>query len=199
MTPTCRIFINIVASHGRSIFVLACGFLTSRWALKVLGNESYGLLNLIGGMAIIISLLNTSLAISIDRFFAYAIGEEATNKCESNSCQRWFNLALAIHIIIATTLVAIGYSLFAWLIRNYIKVSSEIINASISRTIERNCAYISIVAIVVSTARLPFTHQVPLSSSNSKLKRLHYYQHLLINSLYLFNSQKSIKEHDIIT
>lgn len=191
MTPTRRIFINIVASHGRSIFVLACGFLTSRWALKVLGNESYGLLNLIGGMAIIISLLNTSLAISTDRFFAYAIGEEATNKCESNSCQRWFNLALAIHIIIATTLVAIGYSLFAWLIRNYIKVSSEIINASISRTIERNCAYISIVAIVVSTARLHFTHRVPLSSSNSKLKRLHYYQRLLINSLYLFNSQKS--------
>lgn len=87
MTPARRIFINVIASHGRSIFVLACGFLTSRWALKVLGNESYGLLNLIGGMAIKISLLNTSLAISIDRFFAYAIGEEATNKCESNSCQ----------------------------------------------------------------------------------------------------------------
>lgn len=162
MTPTRRIFINIVASHGRSIFVLACGFLTSRWALKVLGNESYGLLGLIGGMSILISLINTSLAMSIGRFFAYFLGEENANKSEDNSCQRWFNLALAIHIIIATTLVAIGYSLFAWLIRNYIKVSSEIINASISRTIERNCAYISIVAIVVSTARLHFTHQVPL-------------------------------------
>lgn len=82
MTPTRRIFINIVASHGRSIFVLACGFLTSRWALKVLGNESYGLLGLIGGMSILISLINTSLAMSIGRFFAYFLGEENANKSE---------------------------------------------------------------------------------------------------------------------
>lgn len=128
MTPARRIFINVIASHGRSIFVLACSFLTSRWALKVLGNESYGLLGLIGGMAIIISILNTSLAISINRFFAYAIGEEATNKCESNSCQKWFNVALFLHFSVAAILVIIGYPLFVWIIRHYIEAPPEAIN-----------------------------------------------------------------------
>lgn len=128
MTPARRIFINVIASHGRSIFVLACSFLTSRWALKVLGNENYGLLGLIAGMSIIITLLNASLAISINRFFAYSLGEEASNKCESNSCQRWFNVALLLHFCVAAILVAIGYPLFSWLIRNYIKAPPEVIH-----------------------------------------------------------------------
>ena len=74
MTQNRRIFINVLASHGRSVFVLLCSFLTSRWTLAVLGTEDYGLLGLIAGLVVLVTMVYDMLARSFWRFFAIAIG-----------------------------------------------------------------------------------------------------------------------------
>ena len=39
MSPNRRIFLNIVATYGRSLYALVCGLFISRWVLAVVGKR----------------------------------------------------------------------------------------------------------------------------------------------------------------
>ena len=55
MTSNKRIFLNVVATYGRSLFALLCGLFTSRWILMALGEVDYGLMGVVGGLTAFIS------------------------------------------------------------------------------------------------------------------------------------------------
>lgn len=57
MSPNRRIFLNIVATYGRSLYALVLGLFTARWALKALGQVDYGLWGLVGGLVGFVSFL----------------------------------------------------------------------------------------------------------------------------------------------
>lgn len=44
MSPNRRIFLNIVATYGRSLYALIIGLFCGRWTLMVLGEVDYGLM-----------------------------------------------------------------------------------------------------------------------------------------------------------
>ena len=49
ISPNRRIFLNIVATYGRSLYVLVWGLFISRWVLAALGNTDFvGLYGLVG-------------------------------------------------------------------------------------------------------------------------------------------------------
>ena len=59
MTQNRRIFLNIVATYGRSLFALVCGLFISRWVLAALGKTDFGLYGVVGGMTVIVMLAYT--------------------------------------------------------------------------------------------------------------------------------------------
>lgn len=131
MTEKKRIFLNVIASHGRSLFVLVCGFLTSRWALGALGHEAFGLLGLIGGMMVIVALANTTLSHAICRFFAFVIGKHKSGECSPEESREWFSLAVLIHACLAFGLVGIGYPIVTWLVRHYLTIPNGMVDQCI--------------------------------------------------------------------
>ena len=120
MTEGRRIALNVAATYGRSLFALVCGLFTGRWLLMALGTTDYGLYGLIGGLAAFVAFFNTLLTVSVERFFAFAVGEG-----KSEECQRWFSVAAALHGIVSVVLVGIGYPVGAWAIRHYLNVPAE--------------------------------------------------------------------------
>lgn len=74
MSPNRRIFLNIVATYGRSLFALVCGLFISRWVLAVLGKTDFDLYGVVGGMMVFIAFPNTLLNVATGRFYAYAEG-----------------------------------------------------------------------------------------------------------------------------
>ena len=76
MSPNKRIFLNIVATYGRSLFALVCGLFSGRWALQALGEVDFGLNGVVGGLTMFISFFNSVLACSIGRFY----GREALKR-----------------------------------------------------------------------------------------------------------------------
>ena len=54
MSPNRRIFLNIIATYGRSLYALVCGLFISRWVLAALGKTDFGLYGLVGGMTVIV-------------------------------------------------------------------------------------------------------------------------------------------------
>ena len=54
MSPNRRIFLNIVATYGRSLYALVCGLFISRWVLAALGKTDFGLYGIVGGMMVVV-------------------------------------------------------------------------------------------------------------------------------------------------
>ena len=130
MTPKKRIFLNIVATYGRSLYALVLGLFTARWALLALGHADYGLIGLIG----FVSFFNTILAAAVGRFYAVKVGEAVrvgNNETGLEECRKWFNTALSIHSVVPVMLVVIGYPIGVWLVRHFLAISVDRIDACI--------------------------------------------------------------------
>ena len=74
MSPNRRIFLNIVATYGRSLFALVCGLFSARWVLEALGQEDFGLYGVVGGLVAFISIVNVLLGVAVGRFYAVSVG-----------------------------------------------------------------------------------------------------------------------------
>ena len=125
MTENRRIFWNIVATYGRSLFSLVCGLFTARWALNALGVTDYGLVGVVGGLTVFIGFLNGTLSSAIARFYAISIGQQrsAPNKdLALEESRRWFNIALSVHTVVPVILILIGYPIGTWVIRNFLTI-----------------------------------------------------------------------------
>lgn len=128
MTENRRIFWNIVATYGRSLFALACGLFTSRWVLLSLGQVDFGLYGVVGCLVVFIGFVNGVLAGANSRFYAYSIGQarSAADKDQAlDECRRWFNTALTIHTIVPVVLVAAGYPAGEWALRNWLTIPAD--------------------------------------------------------------------------
>lgn len=127
MSPNRRIFLNVVATYGRSIYSIILGLFTCRWLLSALGHIDYGLLGVVGSLMGIVVFLNNVFASTISRFYSFEIGRANVNADDFGfdaivGCRKLFTLALIIHLVLPSLLVLIGYPIGAWAIRNWLTI-----------------------------------------------------------------------------
>lgn len=132
VTPNRRILLNIVATYGRSLYALIVGLFCGRWMLMALGEVDYGLLGVVGGLAVFVSYLDILLAGAIERFFAIAVGERKTNPEKGIETGRmWFTTALVIQTIWPTILLTACYPIGEWTVRHYLTIPPDKIEACV--------------------------------------------------------------------
>ena len=134
MTANRRIFLNIVATYGRSLFALLCGLFTARWTLQSLGEVDYGLYGVVGGLTAFIAFFNGLLATAIGRFYAVSVGQsqaEGQAAMGLENCRQWFSIAVFIHTVIPLILMLIGYPLGEWAVRNWLTIPPDRIEACV--------------------------------------------------------------------
>ena len=91
-----------------------------------LGQVDYGLMGVVGGMTVFISYLNNILAGAIGRFYAVAVGEQATNKEEGlSSCRMWFTTAVVIQTVMPTLLLIVCYPIGEWAVRDFLTIPAD--------------------------------------------------------------------------
>ena len=128
MTENRRIFWNVVATYGRSLYSLVVGLFTARWALNALGVTDYGLYGVIGGLVVFIGFLNGSLAGANARFYAVSIGAARVADDKNTAleeCRRWFNTAFSIHTFLPAILILVGYPLGVWAIESFLTIPPD--------------------------------------------------------------------------
>jgi len=134
MTANRRIFWNVVATYGRSVYALAIGLFSARWGLNALGHSDYGLYGLVGGLTAFVVFFNNLLASAVSRFYAYAVGQAATAKTEASGVEEvrhWFSIALAIHTLWPLLLVAVGYPIGSWAVRDFLSIPADRIGSCV--------------------------------------------------------------------
>ena len=128
MTQDKRIVLNILTTYGRSLYTLAIGLCCGRWTLQALGEVSYGLWGLIGGMTVFVSFVNGLLSSAVGRFFAVAVGgcKKGGSAAEGiEECRKWFNTALGIHAVVPSMLLVMGYPVGVWMVENFLNIPAD--------------------------------------------------------------------------
>ena len=137
MSPNRRIFLNIVATYGRSLYALVCGLFISRWVLAALGKTDFGLYGVVGGMTIFITFLNGLLSIATGRFYAYAEGQAQKSAAEGRAeagleeCRKWFSTAVFLHTTVSVALVVVGYPLGLYVVEHWLTIPLERMHACV--------------------------------------------------------------------
>lgn len=132
MTANKRIFLNVVATYGRSVYSIIIGLIAGRWTLMSLGHVDYGLMGLVGGLIGFVTFLNSLMASAVGRYYAFAVGQARTNELIGiDECRKWFNTALLIHTILPIVLVVAGYPVGSWAIENFLTIPVDRVHACI--------------------------------------------------------------------
>lgn len=127
------------------LVMMTISLYTSRVTLVVLGVEDYGIYNVVGGIVVIMSFLNTAMAGATQRFLNFEMG-----KGLKGGMHRVFSSALVIHFIVAGVMLLIAETGGLWFLNTYMNIASERIEAA-------NYVYqFSVAAFLINILYVPY-------------------------------------------
>ena len=101
--------------YVRMIFITLIALFTSRVLLNTLGVDDYGIYNVVAGVVVLFSFLNTAMTSATQRFITYSLGKD-----DSSRTNTVFITSLTLHVIIALVLIIlsefVGFAIFNGLI-----------------------------------------------------------------------------------
>ena len=93
---------NSVMLYVRTFFIMVIGFYTSRVVLQELGQEDYGIYNLVGGIVGLLAFLNSAMYGATSRYLTVALG-----KGDYDNLKRTFDSAVVVHFRMAAAVFVI--------------------------------------------------------------------------------------------
>lgn len=108
---------NTTYLYLRMLITMGITFYTSRVVLYNLGITDYGIFSVVGGIAVLFTFLNNSLASSTQRYLTYAIGSgDKAQICKI------FTVAIIVHIVIALVIVILSELFGVWIIMHKLDI-----------------------------------------------------------------------------
>ena len=138
------IVINSIVLYSKMAITTICSLLITRFALKALGSNDFGLYSVLGGIISLIAIFNTIMLSTSNRFIAVAIGK---NNVEEANIQ--FNVCLTVHILIALFTMSIAIPIGNWYVNSFINYEGDINNALMVFNI-------SIISSIISFVGVPY-------------------------------------------
>ena len=106
-----RIASNTILLFVRMFGIMVINLYAVRLVLHSLGEVNYGVFYTIAGIVLTSSFLNTTLTISIQRFYSYALGEQTTNRLI-----HIFSASMTIVILLSITILILFETIGLWFV-----------------------------------------------------------------------------------
>ncbi len=136
---------NTLMLYIRMFLVMGVGLYTSRIVLQALGESDFGIYSVVGGIVIMMSFLNNSLAGATQRFLSYELGKKDYDKLKDI-----FSVCFYNHLIVALAVVIIGETLGLWFVNTQLNIPEE-------RMYAANVVYqFSLLTTCVNFIRIPY-------------------------------------------
>lgn len=140
-----RIAKNTMMLYFRMLFNMGVTLYTSRVVLNALGVEDFGIYNIVGGIVIMFTFLNTAMTSSTQRFLTFELG-----KTENSRLQTVFCTAVNIHILIALVILLLSETFGLWFLNTQMVIPAE-------RMVASNWVYqFSLLSCCIGIAILPY-------------------------------------------
>ncbi len=144
-----RIAKNTLFLYVRSIVVMLVSLYTSRVILAALGEDDYGIYNVVGGVVAMLSMLTGSLSSAISRFITFELGKG----CKEN-LQKIFSSSVTIQLVISLIVLVLAETVGLWFLNTYINIPEE-------RMLAANWVYqFSIVTFIIGLLSVPYNAEI---------------------------------------
>lgn len=158
-----RIAKNTLMLYVRMLFLMVVQLYTSRVILKVLGVEDFGIYNIVGGIVVAFSFLNSALASATQRYLNYELGTGDLEKL-----RHVFSSSIYAHILIIICIFILSETIGLWFINIKLNLPHERMDAALWTY------QLSILIFCINIVKAPF-HAVIIAS-----ERMDFYAWLSI-------------------
>ena len=76
MNASNRVIMNTFILYGRMALTMLMSLLSTRWILLALGEQDFGIYNLLAGIVAMMSFLNNAMSNATQRYLSFAIGKK---------------------------------------------------------------------------------------------------------------------------
>ena len=140
-----RIAKNTVYLYFRMILILLVSLYTSRIVLAELGVIDYGVYNVVAGVIVMFTFINSSMATSTQRFLTFELG-----KGDFNKLRQTFSASLNIHIVIGLLILLLAETIGLWFVNSKLIIPTE-------RLFAANIAYqCTIISFLFNITQVPY-------------------------------------------
>ena len=158
-----RIAKNTLFLYVRMLIILIISLYTSRIVLNTLGVKDYGIYNIVGGIVVLFSFLNGSLASATQRFLNFEMGRNDFERVKNV-----FSASLHAHILIAVVILILCESIGLWIVSTQLNIPVERRDAALWTY------HLSIITFFISIIRIPFNASIIAS------EKMNFYAYISI-------------------
>lgn len=119
-----RVASNTIMLYLRMLLVMVVSLYTVRVVLNVLGEEDYGIYNVVGGIVLMFSFLSRTLASASQRYFAFEIGRKDYLKLSKT-----FDITLTLYVLFVLIIIVFAETIGLWFVNNKMTLPVERIKA----------------------------------------------------------------------
>ena len=112
-----RIAKNTLMLYFRMLLLLVINLYTSRVILRELGVDDYGIFNVVGGIIVILSFLNSAMAGGTQRFMNVEMGRK-----DQNALNKVFSTSQQIHVFVAIAVLVIAETIGLWFLNSHMNI-----------------------------------------------------------------------------
>lgn len=139
-----RLAKNTFSMYIRMLFLMLISFYTSRVVLQALGVEDFGTYNVVGGVVVMFTVINSAMTTGTQRHLSYELG-----KSDGNVGQI-FSACLNIHLWLALIITILAETIGLWFVNTQLNFPEGRMNAV-------NWVYqLSILACIANIVRVPY-------------------------------------------
>lgn len=156
---------------------------TSRVVLNTLGVEDFGIYNVVGGMVMMFSTVNTSMATAVQRFMNFEMGKKKPLKLNNI-----FNTSVLIHSGIAIVLFVLIELIGVWYLNNYMSIPNDRLDVA------NFVLQFSIITLMVNVISVPYNAVIIANERMSAFAVISIIevslQLIIVYLLLIFNADK---------
>lgn len=115
-----RIARNTLMLYVRMFFLMLVGLYTSRVVLSALGENDYGIYNVVGGVVAMFAVISGALNSAVSRFITFEMGKGSEARMN-----RVYSTAVTIQIILSIIVAAVAEPVGIWFIRNEMTIAPD--------------------------------------------------------------------------
>ena len=123
---TRRIAKNTLMLYVRMLVLMIVGLYTSRVVLAALGENDFGIYDVVGGVVAMFTIISGSLNSAVSRFITFEMG-----KGDLSRLNKVYSTAVTIQLVLAAIVVIIAEPVGLWFIRNEMTIDPSRIPAAI--------------------------------------------------------------------
>lgn len=136
---------NTIYLYIRMFVLMLVTLYTSRVLLSILGVNDFGIYNIIGGIIVLFSFLNSAVTSATQRFLTYSLGKK-----DIIQFNKIINLSLLTYIILSVIIVLLSETIGLWFLNNKMSIPEDkIYDANI-------IFHLSIITFIIGLIRTPY-------------------------------------------